>query len=446
MNKKKSQKLKKKELIEENNILTKKENESKISRIEDNSIENKKNKTIEKGFIDLILGLKNTKKNESALSQTINQNKQIQRNYGIEIARIISIYFIINHHILYHGGPLFKSKILSSENNLYIFFITIFNSGVNIFGMISGFVGFRTHKFSNLLHLLIQTFLYNYGIAYYFYKTRPHYVNNLNYFLYPLFIVDYWYFNAYFIMYFFLPLINSGINSMDKRKYGIFNLFIFLFFSCFYQIRHYSQTLSKDLFSLNYGFSYMWLLILYFFGGYFGKFNSTSHNHNKFLIFICTSSIIVIASWCRAKLIINKIKFYNNPNGMKAEYTAPSCVIISACFIIMLTKLEIKQEILKKIISFFGSLTYGIYLIHNHQIVRAKIITNNYMWLLKYKSFKLLLVEGFESLKIFMFCALIDYIRFLIFKLLRIKQICVLICSLIDKIINGFLFIFEYIY
>ena len=99
MNKKKSRKLKKKELIEENNILSKKENESKISRIEDNSIENKKNKTIEKGFIDLILGLKNTKKDKSALSQTINQNKQIQRNYGIEIARIISIYFIINYYL-----------------------------------------------------------------------------------------------------------------------------------------------------------------------------------------------------------------------------------------------------------------------------------------------------------------------------------------------------------
>ena len=239
MNKKKSRKLKKKELIEENNILTKKENESKISRIEDNSIENKKNKTIEKGFIDLIFGLKNAKKEKSALSQTINQNKQIQRNYGIDIARIVSMYFIINLHILYHGGPLFKSKLLSSENNLYVFFCSLFNSGVNIFGMISGFVGFRTHKFANLMHLLIQTSLYNYGIAYYFYKTRPQYVNNLNYFLYPLFIVDYWYFNAYFIMYFFLPLINSGINSMDKRKYGIFNLFIFLFFSCFYQIRHY---------------------------------------------------------------------------------------------------------------------------------------------------------------------------------------------------------------
>ena len=247
-------------------------------------------------------------------------------------------------------------------------------------------------------------------------------------------------------MYFFLPLINSGINSMDKRKYGIFNLFIFSLFSCFYQIRNYSDRLRHDLFSLNDGFSYIWLLILYFFGGYFGKFNSTSHNHNKYLLFILLSSIIVIVTWYRTKLIIYKIKFYSKTNGMKSEYTAPSCVIVAACFIIILTKLEIKINILKKIISFFGPLTYGIYLIHNHKIVRNKIISKNYQWLLNYKGYNLILMEAFESFKIFMFCAFIDFIRFKIFKLLKIKEICILISYLIDKLCNGCLFIFEFIY
>ena len=236
-----------------------------------------------------------------------------------------------------------------------------------------------------------------------------------------------------------------------------------MFFSCFYQIKHYSKVLNNDLFSLKNGFSYIWLLILYFFGGYFGKFNSTSRNRNKFLLFILLSSIIVIVTWYRTKLVVNKIKFYNNSNGMKAEYTAPSCVIVAVCFIMMLTKLEIKINIIKKIISFFGPLeikiniikkiisffgplTYGIYLTHNHLIVRTKIIANNYRWLLNYHSYKLLLMEGYESFKIFMFCAFIDYIRFLIFKALRIKQICLLISSLFDKICNGFLAIFEIIY
>ena len=124
------------------------------------------------------------------------QESKRKWHYGIDIARIFAIYFIINHHVLFHGGPMTKTKLLSDDNNLLIYFNTIFCSGVNIFGMISGFVGFHSYKYSNLIYLLIQTSLYYFGIAYYYYRTKPRYVKDLNYYLYPLFISDYWYFTA----------------------------------------------------------------------------------------------------------------------------------------------------------------------------------------------------------------------------------------------------------
>ena len=158
------------------------------------------------------------------------KEKKKQRNFGIDFARILSMLFIINHHIIYHGGPLFKSNILSGKNNFLLFLNVIFCSGVNTFGMISGYVGFNTHKYSNLIYLLFQTAFYNYGIALYFKKTKPNIVKDLNHFLYPLFISDYWYFNEYFILYFFLPLLNAGIKNLSKREMGTFNLTIFFSF------------------------------------------------------------------------------------------------------------------------------------------------------------------------------------------------------------------------
>ena len=190
----------------------------------------------------------------SLLSFKVEKNNK--RNLGIDFARILSMFFIINHHIIYHGGPLFKTNILSIENNLLLLFNTIFCSGVNIFGMISGYVGFHSHKFSNLIYLLLQTFFYNYGIAFYFKKTKPNTVKDLNHFLYPLFISDYWYFNAYFILYFFLPLFNSGIKSMGKKEMTFFIISNFLLFSCFNQIKHYSRRLKKDFF-----FFFEWIYI-----------------------------------------------------------------------------------------------------------------------------------------------------------------------------------------
>ena len=278
----------------------------------------------------------------------------------IEIARIIAILFIINHHILFHGGPLSGTKLLSFEYNLLLFFNTLFCSGVNIFGMISGFIGFKSHKFSNLIYYLLQTSLYNFSIAFIFKKIKPKTVKDLNYYLYPLFISDYWYFNAYFILYFFLPLINSGIKSLEKKDMGIFNLSLFLFFSCFNQIKHYSIRLRKDLFSFSNGFSYMWLLILYLFGSYLGKYNKYQIDYNTFrLTFICFS--IPIAALIRNLIIIYKLNNYNTIKGMKVEYTSPSCVIISTCFIIILSRLNIKSIILKKLALFFSPLTFHGY-------------------------------------------------------------------------------------
>ena len=183
------------------------------------------------------------------------KNKK-ERNLGIDSLRIIAIFFIINHHIIYHGASINKINNFSFKNNLLLFMNTIFCSGVNIFGMISGFVGFRSHNYSNLIYFLFKTFIYNNGIYLYYKITKPLSVKDLNLYLYPLFISDYWYFTAYFSMYFFLQIINSGIKEIGKRELGLFNFIIFSIFSCFNQISHYSKLLRKDLFGLTNGFSY----------------------------------------------------------------------------------------------------------------------------------------------------------------------------------------------
>lgn len=374
------------------------------------------------------------------------KSKIKKRNLGIDLARIISMIFIINHHIMYHGGPLFGTKVESFEKKILLFLNTIFCSGVNIFGMISGFVGFHNHRYSNLIYLLFQTSLYNYIIAYIIKIKKPNIAEDLERFKYPLFISNYWYFNAYFTMYFFLPMINSGIKHFEKKEFGIFNLSIFLLFSCFNQIKHYSVRFEKDLFHFANGFTYMWLIILYFYGSYFGKFNNYNHNYNYVIIFLICCIILFFAAFIRNVLIINKIRNNNIDISMIVEYTSPSSVIISICFIILFSKLIIKTKLFEKIISFFAPLTYGVYLIHNHILVLRYVIKDNYSWLLKYSFLKLLLLEILESLKIFVVSSFIDYLRFILFKLLRIKQLCVYFSNLIYIISNAVLFIFELFY
>ena len=379
-----------------------------------------------------------------------NQYKETKnkRNFGIDFGRILAMLFIINHHIIYHGGPLFNTKVLSFDNDLLIFLNTLCCSGVNIFGMISGFVGFHSHKYTNLFYLLFETFFYNFGIAFFFKKTKVGIVNDLINFLFPLFISDYWYFNAYFTMYFFLPLLNKGIKSMEKREMGIFNLSLFLLFSCFDQIRHYSERLRKDFFLFVNGFTYMWLIILYFYGSYFGKFGNDFGYHNKFIFFLINCLILFFVTFLRSIIIIYKMFHHSRGINMTVEYTSPSSVMISICFLNILSHLEIKKQFFQKIVSCLSPLTYGVYLLHNHILVRNYVIKNNYLWLIKKNrnSFVLILIEILESLKIFFFCSFIDYIRFLIFKLLKLKQICSMIYQIQKKIGYKILSLFEFYY
>ena len=443
-------------------------NREELTKLNESSSKNKdlkmtkdRNKKNDVGIFETIFKERNLKKHKNSSEKINKKTKElkniksidkkspetkIKRHYGIDTARILAIYFIISHHILFHGGPMSKTKLLSYDNNLLMYFNTIFCSGVDMFGMISGFVGYHSHKYSKLLYLLFETFLYNYGIAYYFKRTKRYHVNDLNKYLYPLFISEYWYFNAYFTVYFFFPLINVAIKFLGKREFGIFNFMLFLLFSCFHQIRHYSKIFKGDYFSLGNGFTYKWLFILYFFGGYFGKFYSESRKYNIFIIFIICSVVIGLAAYYRNLILINRIKKREDFHSMTFEYTAPSSVIISAFFILFFSKLEINSIILQKIISFFAPLTYGIYLIHSHHFIWTRFIPENYQFLLKYHSYDLILNILSESLKMFLYCSVIDFVRLIIFKIFRIRQICSLIETLITKIFNTIIIIFELLY
>ena len=353
------------------------------------------------------------------------------RHYGIDLARILAIIFIINHHIIYHGGPLFGSSKFSKEFNFLIFFNLICCSGVDIFGMISGFVGFHSHKYSNLLYILIMTSFYSYGIAYflkhYWLRLR---INNIKNFIYPIFITDYWYVTAYFCMYFLLPIINIGILYIKKEDMKYFLIILFLIFSCLGEIKNYSKLFNKDLYHFSNGFSFIWLIILYLYGSYFGKFKKVVEKY-KFFYYIIYLLLIILFPLIRTKIILYKYKKYNILN-MNVDYTAPSSVIIAIIFINIFSDFNAKNKYIVKIISFFAPLTFGVYLLHNHVLVRNNIINKYFIYILKYKSFKLILVEIYCSIKVFLICSIIDYARYILFKLLKIRELCILI----EKFIN----------
>ena len=190
-------------------------------------------------------------------------DKKNNRNYGIDLSRIISMILIINIHIIHHGGPLFKTQKFSIEHKIFIFLNVICASGVNTFGLISGYIGFNSYKFSNLFYLLFITIFYSLTISHLFRYFKPNLVDYSTYFPYIKVIIHYWYFISYFTAYFFFPLINVGITQIKEIIMKHFVINLFLMFSFLNEIMKYIHRFkSLDIFNLKNGFSYSWLLIL----------------------------------------------------------------------------------------------------------------------------------------------------------------------------------------
>ena len=145
-----------------------------------------------------------------------NDKKKKIRNPGIDFVRILSMYAIIFHHILYHADlfnkyPKYKKLILLNTACLW---------HVSSFILISGYVGYKSNKISNLLYLWFNVLFYSLGITFFYGK----YISNTNAekitfedYL-PVYFEKYWYFTKYFGIYFFLPLINKGIASLTKSE------------------------------------------------------------------------------------------------------------------------------------------------------------------------------------------------------------------------------------
>ena len=106
-------------------------------------------------------------------------------------------------------------------------------------------------------------------------------------------------------------------------------------------------------------------------------------------------------------------------------------ILQSIALILLITNISYNKYI-AKIITFIGPLTFGVYLIHDHTIIRAKFIgnlLNNYSSNLPFN--KIIKIILYTSFKIFAKCAIIDYLRNILFRICQIRKICIFIEKLI---------------
>ena len=351
--------------------------------------------------------------------ENINKMNKNYRNPNIDLIRTLGMLAIMIDHLLYHGGGFGKFKFIELQllNILCMWHVCSF-------GIISGLVGNKTHKFSNLLYLWILVVFYSFifFIRYNPYKTFMKFsiiINNLL----PVLTGKYWYFRCYFGIYPFLPFINEGISRLNriqikKSIYFMFGIFIIW-------IQYY-----KDYFQQCNGRSPISLEIFYIFGAYIGKyvFYMKISIYYRFLIcIICLFIFINISIFCYNINIKNS--YPKIDPGIKRifriQINSFPMVIQTLSITLFVAQISFNKYI-SKFITFIGPLTFDVYLIHENSFVRRNYIKNALNNSIK----NITIINAFffifaKAIYIFFLCILLAYIRNIIFRILKIKNICV---------------------
>lgn len=341
--------------------------------------------------------------------KTLNFN---ERNYGIDLLRIVAMIMVILIHSYGYGGLSYNAFGANHYTSKLIY--TFCEGAVNCFALISGFVGYKAkHKFSNIFYLIIQVAFWAILLTTIYKFRYPSEVENSEFVFcaFPFVHTQYWYFRAYFCVFLFIPFMNLLIDKTTRNQANFLIITIFIVFSVI------PTYFSYDAFILNNGLSPLWIALLYIVGAYLSKYNFNEKYKKKYLLLVFLICITITYLW----------DLFSNDDFMFLKkltlYTSPTLVIGSICLVLLFSKIKI-GSISKKIVKFFTPLTFSVYIIHMSTYVINKFFRGFYIEFVDYNPFLFPIVVIGASILIFIICALIDYLRLLLFKLCRVKQFC----------------------
>ena len=341
-----------------------------------------------------------------------------ERNYGIDLLRIFSMFMVVILHVLGAGGILEATGGMVFHNRAAWLLEIVAYCAVNCYALISGYVGVNgKFKFTNIIVLWFQVFFYNFLIngLFWIFKFQPFTLETIKNTFFPVFTRQYWYFTAYFCTFLFIPILNLVLNRMSKKQMGIILGIGMVNFSVFPTLFEF------DMFNFVGGYSPWWLIFLYLVGGYIKKYNlfSTGSWKEYFACYFCFA-LFTFLSKIGFEFITIRVLGDIKHNLMFVNYTSPTIVGCAVCLLIAFSKMNLKK--LSKIIAFFTPLSFSVYLIHTNPLVFGGVWSNYFLFLIKYSPLVMVLGVLGCAMIVYLCCSMIDFIRLKIFKLCKLKE------------------------
>lgn len=348
-----------------------------------------------------------------------------ERNYGIDLLRIVAMGMVVMLHTLLRGGPLDMAVPLTLNGEITWIIECLCCCAVTCYALISGFVGYHSrHRYSGIIHMWLQVFFYSFGIAFLYvlytvWSGDFQGVGKAAVYLFkaaiPALSKSYWYFSAYFCLFFVMPMLDAIIDNVPRKTLRISFVMMCIVFGVG------DLFFSNPSFGVNGGYSFLWLAILYLLGAYMKRYNpfeKTSVFKSFLLYFICALTAYA------TRLLSLAVEGL----GEKTFITYESVFIMfSGVFLFnVFRQIRLKEKICK-MIAFLAPLSFGVYLLHDNaevtSILFRRVVSQFEIITLPVHLYVPVLFAIVIS--VYVFATAVDFVRAQIFKLLRVKQLSV---------------------
>ncbi len=317
------------------------------------------------------------------------------------------MYFVVLLHILGHGEILNNADGTTFSAAWLIEIVAY--CAVDCYAVISGFVAYREQerpynfkKYSSLwLGVFFWSFLlYIFGVAC---GIADFSLENALKFATPVLSKVYWYFTAYTALYFIAPFLLKLTRALNKRQSALLLLTLFvLFVICEFRTQP---------FKMQGGYSFAWLAVLYVVGALIKKCNMTAKIKKRYC-----AAVIVIST---AVTFLCKISGGELQN-IFISYTSPTVLLNALAFFAMFCNMRFGKRG-EKAISLFAPAAFGVYLIHEHSVIRG-VLFSLFTPVADFPVHTAVPAVLAIGVVIFVICVGLELLRIKLFKILKINQ------------------------
>jgi surface polysaccharide O-acyltransferase-like enzyme len=306
------------------------------------------------------------------------------------------IMIVLLHFGTYGFSKYINISELSSLNQFLFNFIKVLSLvGVNVYVLISGyFLCTSQFKMSKALRVVRETFIFSVlifsGMA--VLQRTDGSLAGLFQSTFPVYLSTYWFITVYILLFLLSPYLNILINQLSKKEYGKF-LFLLFMVNCVWQFFH-----PLGSFGVNGGYSIVHFIFIYFVAGYLRHHGKSLASLNKglylsvYILLGAGTALILLQAWeLPFKLL---------------TYNSPIIVVMSLALFLFFSKLSFVSRPINAISGY----VLGVYLIHEHPLIRHRLWSNVMDWMNSGNQSLLILQYLVYAVLIFGVCLGISYV------------------------------------